>query len=398
MASHEDDEEQDRCRICFGGRDDGPLVRPCACRGSAKCVHSACLETWRRMGPRADAAYRCGECKDDFHDPLSLELLRERLQAERMNGQVNHLTRATLASELQTQGHCDEAELLDREQLQWGRETFGIRHPTTLLLINNLGALLQKKGDLVAAESLYSEALVVQRETLGNRHPNTLLGISSLGMLLLAKGDLAGAEQLLREALEGGRETLGDRHPTTLSCIHELGFLLEDKGDLAAAESLYREALQVQRETLGNWHRLTLDSISRLGGMLYRHTRDRLAAAEPLLREAHEGRRVTLGSQHPETLYSIKFHAGLLEEQQRELDHLAGRATLLQMKDDEPLLRKALEIYRETLGNRHPSTLIAINYLASLLREKGDLAAAKLLYLEVVKVQRQTLGVRHPPP
>ena len=59
------------------------------------------------------------------------------------------------------------------------------------------------------------------------------------------------------------------------------------------------------------------------------------------------------------------------------------------------LLREALEVHRETLGNRHPSTLIAINKLASLLREKGDLAAAKLLYLEVVKAQRQTLGVHH---
>ena len=342
MASHEDDEEQDRCRICFGGHDDGPLVRPCACRGSAKCVHSACLETWRRMGPRADAAYRCGECKDDFHDPLSLELLRERLQAERMNGQVNHLTRATLASELQTQGHCDEAELLDREQLEWGRETFGIRHPTTLLLMTNLGALLQKKGGLVAAESLYREALEVQRETLGNRDPHTLLVIKSLGVLLLAKGDRAGAEQLLREALKGFRETLGNRHRDTLNSIDSLACLLELKGDFAAAGSLYREALHVQRDTLGSRHRLTLATISRLGVMLLdRYTPGcqdgDLAAAEPLLREALKGRRETLGNQHPDTLASIEFLAMLLQDQKRR-EELPAReqriAAREQMKDD----------------------------------------------------------------
>ena len=69
-------------------------------------------------------------------------------------------------------------------------------------------------------------------------------------------------------------------------------------------------------------------------------------------------------------------------------------------KDDlaaaEPLLREALEVKRETLGNRHPDTLLSINNLGSLLQAKGDLAAAELLYREALEVRRETLGSRHP--
>ena len=70
------------CRLCWGDEDDGPLVQPCACRGSGKFIHKACLEKWRRTSPKQDAAYRCGQCMDRYRDALSLELLSARLQAE----------------------------------------------------------------------------------------------------------------------------------------------------------------------------------------------------------------------------------------------------------------------------------------------------------------------------
>jgi len=99
MASPEHEDEK-MCRVCWGDEDDGPLVRPCACRGSAEWIHKACLEEWRRTGPREDAAYRCGQCKDEYRDALSIELLSARLQAKRTNGQSTVFTLDTLASEL----------------------------------------------------------------------------------------------------------------------------------------------------------------------------------------------------------------------------------------------------------------------------------------------------------
>ena len=256
--------EERTCRLCWGDEDDGPLVQPCACCGSAKWIHEHCLEQWRRTGSKEDAAYRCGQCMNEYRDALSVELLSARPQAKRTNGkdtssteydkaeplcrEVAEVTRATLASMsdhgvlLHAKGDLAAAEPLFRKTLKVASKTYGRRHPDTLRSIGNLGALLQDKGDLAAAEPLCREALEGSRETLGNHHPHTLISIGRLGSLLKAKGDFAAAELLLREALAGQRETLGDQHPDTLSSIKRLDRLLQAKGKLRPAERLYATA------------------------------------------------------------------------------------------------------------------------------------------------------------
>ena len=263
-------EEADECRLCYGGvtEEDGPLVQPCACRGTIKWAHNHCIEHWRRTSPREDAAYRCSQCMHEYRDALSLELLSARLQAELLNGKDISLTLDTLAQDLQAQGKHDEAEPLYREALEMDRESLGTRHPNTLIAINNLAQVLQAQGKLDEAEPLSREALEVERQTLGDRHPHTLSSMNELGALLQAKGDLAAAEPLQREALKVRRETLGSRHPSTLNSINNLGALLKANGDFAAAELLYREALEVYLETLGTRHLVTRMSINNLDQLL----------------------------------------------------------------------------------------------------------------------------------
>ena len=52
---HEEDEK--RCWLCLEGEADGPLVQLCACRGSSKWSHKACVDDWRRKSDTEDAAY-----------------------------------------------------------------------------------------------------------------------------------------------------------------------------------------------------------------------------------------------------------------------------------------------------------------------------------------------------
>ena len=367
--------EEKCCRLCLGDEGDGSLVQPCACRGTAMWIHGHCLEYWRRTSPKEDAAYRCGQCMDEYRDALSLELLSARLQAERAGGEDTSLTSDRLALELQFQGKYDEAEPLYREVLEVRRTMLGNRHDDTLGSINNLGLLLQYKGEYAAAEPLQREALEVTREKYGSRHQGTLRSVSCLGLLLRAKGDLAAAEPLFREALEVARETLGGRHTSTLACIGNLGRLLEDKGDLAAAEPLYREALEGQRPNFGNRHPHTLTAIDNLALLLW--NKGDLAAAEPLSRGALEVWRQTLGDRHSETLMAIS-----------NLGHM-----LLVVKGDlaaaEPLLREALAGQRETLGGQHPKTLKSLS-LDALLRSKMK---AKMEAETKVRQHGQTLVI-----
>ena len=77
--------EVKECRFCFGDGSDGLLVQPCACCGTAKWIHKHCLEKWRRMGPREDAAHRCGQCLDEYRDALSIPKLPYRAAADASN-------------------------------------------------------------------------------------------------------------------------------------------------------------------------------------------------------------------------------------------------------------------------------------------------------------------------
>ena len=80
-------EEEKRCRLCLEGEAGTTRARSCSCR--ALCLprlrqvlwahnieaHKACASTIG--GARAQGgcgSYRCGECKDEYRDALSLEL------------------------------------------------------------------------------------------------------------------------------------------------------------------------------------------------------------------------------------------------------------------------------------------------------------------------------------
>ena len=78
--------EEKMCRLCWGDEAGGPLVKPCACRGSQMWVHEHCLEELRRTGVSKDAAYRCNLCMKEYRDALSLELLQKRTAPGQRNG------------------------------------------------------------------------------------------------------------------------------------------------------------------------------------------------------------------------------------------------------------------------------------------------------------------------
>ena len=61
-----------------------------------------------------------------------------------------------------------------------------------------------------------------------------------------------------------------------------------------------------------------------------------------------------------------------------------------------PLLREALQARRETLGDRHPSTLASIWNLCLLLDGQGKDAEAKRLCQGAGDGAKEVLGVEHP--
>ena len=93
--------------------------------------------------------------------------------------------------------------------------------------------------------------------------------------------------------------------------------------------------------------------------------------------------RETLGDRHPDTLSAIDSMATLLED-------------MGQLEEARPLYEEALRARRETLGDRHPKTLDSFSNLGQLLQAMRQLEEARALYDEALHASREVLGDRHP--
>jgi CHAT domain-containing protein/tetratricopeptide (TPR) repeat protein len=105
--------------------------------------------------------------------------------------------------------------------------------------------------------------------------------------------------------------------------------------------------------------------------------------AANLFRRALEIQRRWLGERHPDTAASY-----------------GGLALTLQARGDLPgaeaIARKALAIDLEKLGERHRETATSYNNLAMVLRARGDLPGAEAMHRRALAIRLEVLGERHP--
>jgi serine/threonine protein kinase len=101
--------------------------------------------------------------------------------------------------------------------------------------------------------------------------------------------------------------------------------------------------------------------------------------SEPLLRRALEIRRRTLGARNPETLRSMGNLAEVLEEESR-------------YPEAEKLMRQTLDGRRNRLGPEHRDTLTAMSVLAQILNSEGRFPDAEKLNRQVLEAARREFG------
>ena len=68
-AEATDEADEAACWVCYGGEEVGALISPCACRGSVRFIHRACLRQWltSSMGDSHHAAQRrCPQCREAY--------------------------------------------------------------------------------------------------------------------------------------------------------------------------------------------------------------------------------------------------------------------------------------------------------------------------------------------
>ena len=120
------------------------------------------------------------------------------------------------------------------------------------------------------------------------------------------QGRPAEAAALLSEVVEGYKETLGPNELSTITALGNLGLVLHHSGRLEEALPCLKESLAAKRSVGNNpLDPEILSSVNNLGN-LYK-SMGLYSEAEPLLREAVDGYRATLGDGHPSTYVYAPF-------------------------------------------------------------------------------------------
>jgi serine/threonine-protein kinase len=204
-------------------------------------------------------------------------------------------------------------------------------------MYQTLGDIYQKLGNLERAESLLSLALEQRRALFGPRHAKVAESLVAIGLLRADQAKLEEAERLVREGLDLSTRTLAADHPAVAAATDALGKVLEERGAYDRAVEVLEEAVRL-RSASGQ-------------------TTPELAASLYELANTH-------------------FYAGRYAE-------------------SESLNQRALNIYRQIHGERHPLVSDVLINLGAIQFERGRYAEAEKFYRQALDITQSWYGKDH---
>jgi tetratricopeptide (TPR) repeat protein len=244
-----------------------------------------------------------------------------------------------LGSELDAQGHSEEAERSLRDALALQKRLFPGANEDTARTLDALAWTIRER-DLNESVPLLQNAVAMQRAMWGNQpYPDYADALSDLGLLLRSKSEYTESERLLRESLAMYRRLLGDKHPHIATALNNVALVLHLRGDLEGANSTYRQALAMQRELLGEVH--------------------------------------------PDVALTLYNLAGVMLDS----GDLGGAVEAT---------RESLHIYRALFPGDNPDVARTMNRLGYLLTQSGDYSTADAYLQEGLKMRRRLFGEAHP--
>jgi len=237
--------------------------------------------------------------------------------------------------------------------------------------LSTLGELFANIGQVAAAESLLVRALAIQQAAGAPAGPDLAATLARRGRLIMettGSGDESIAT--LERALDLHRKLFGERGIETLRVRRDLALAHRIFGDHRDAETGLEGILGVLSETDRN-STFALQVASDLGYIYFLQARYDDAAA--LLRRTLEQQRQTLGNQNAAVLGTMRYLASTLRDR-GDLD------------EAERLYRDALRIAQNLYGAAHPQTAFALGVLSMLLERKGSLEEAERLTREELAI------------
>ncbi|MEU6114540.1 tetratricopeptide repeat protein [Streptomyces sp. NPDC047117] len=230
-------------------------------------------------------------------------------------------------------------------------------------LANVLGLYLRRRGDLDGFVPWLQQALSIKEEIFGVDAPETAKDLNDFGYAYLGGPSRALAQPYLERA-----RRLWDPHreATNLAAtLDNLGQLQIGSGRWELAEPYLREALDIRLRELGPDTYPTSVTIANLAQIAA--ARGDLATATDLARRAVDIREALGGRCDPtSTAWSHMVLGSFLYQ--------SGEGAAARRHEE-----RALELYQDALGARHPRTLSTATLASCHALEEGDLTGAARL-------------------
>jgi tetratricopeptide (TPR) repeat protein/CHAT domain-containing protein len=226
-----------------------------------------------------------------------------------------------------------------------------------------------------------------------------------LGRILITQGKFDEARSVTEKAYQ--------MEPQNVSLITNLGHTYLLKGDHQTARRYYQEALPLIPDDASfekgpiadfelfiekgwqvkacrselEWIRLAFEQIKLAetynSQVKQYYQQGRFKEALLLAKKAWNIRKKILGEKHPSTLTSMNNLATIYKNLGRLEEALL-------------LSEKGYRLKKEVLGEKHPSTLTGLNNLAAIYQDLGRLSKALPLYEKGYRLSSEVLGEKHP--
>ncbi|MEL7473836.1 MAG: tetratricopeptide repeat protein [Planctomycetota bacterium] len=146
------------------------------------------------------------------------------------------------------------ARAINEHVLEQRHRLLGEEHPSTLAVMNNLGAVYKKLGMYAAADELAEKDIEIAIRTLGETHPDTIVSLANMGNSLRNRERHNEAIAYLERALRGARVAHPDDFPGTAFILGWYGSCLRDVGRFADAEPMLVESRAIIVRAMGESH------------------------------------------------------------------------------------------------------------------------------------------------
>ncbi len=309
----------------------------------------------------ADTLHELGraESRCDLHDAAE-QTLKKALELRRAlfgAGSAEALDTLHLLGELfNARGRYDQAMEHFEIAYEGRRHLLGEDHPLLSETRNGLALALQLSGRLEQAAKLFEETIAQQRRLFGEQHQTVAYTLYNLAALRREQLRLDEAESLYRQALTGARGAFGPGHPLEADCLQDLGRLAVRREDFAVAETLYRQALDIRVSFFGAESPEAIKS-----GYGFAHL---LARTDP---DAAQTAFVDIIALHDRVLGKDDYRSAYPRLDLADLLMKKGSA-----ESAEPLIRRALEIWRQALPSGDHHIALAEGYLGHCLADLGQ--------------------------